>query len=121
MAMLLLWSAAEWQAQARALGGAEGRQRRSGPTQLDRKPAQTLSRVCAGEAAGTVSCGRAASGRRCGNLGFRWDGESRDRRSSGRARAGEGSQDSSPPDSKERNGRAKPVKVIGNQEFRWRP
>ena len=34
--------------------------------------------------------GAAASGRRCGKLGFRRDGELRDRKRSGRARTGEG-------------------------------
>ena len=35
----------------------------------------TISRICAGEVVGHSFAGEAASGRRCGKLGFRWDGE----------------------------------------------
>ena len=51
--------------------------------------------------------GEAASGRRCGKLGFRRDGELRDRPHSGRARTGEGSPDPSPPRTKQKSDEGK--------------
>ena len=49
-----------------------------GAAQMDRHW-PTLARICAGKGVGHSFVGEAASGRRCGELGFLWDGELRDR------------------------------------------
>ena len=59
---------------------AEGRRpvAKEGASQMDRRW-PTYSRICAGKGVGHSFVGEAASGRRCGELGFLWDGELRDR------------------------------------------
>ena len=50
----------------------------------------TYSRICAGKGVGHSFAGEAASGRRCGKLGFRRDGELRDRSSADGLELGKG-------------------------------